>query len=100
MPKQTFAVVGANLTGGRAVEGLRKEGFDGRIVLVGEEPDRPYFRPPLSKDVLRGESSADSVFVHPEEWYAEHEVELRLGVRATALDPSGSLELSDGATLA
>jgi len=99
MPERTFVVVGANLTGGRAVEGLRKEGFDGRIVLIGEEPDRPYFRPPLSKDVLRGESSADSVFVHPEEWYADHDVELMLGVRAEALDPDGSLELSNGESL-
>ncbi len=100
MSGQTFVVVGANLTGGRAVEGLRKEGFDGRVVLVGEEPDRPYFRPPLSKDVLRGESEPDSVFIHPEQWYVEHDVELMLGVRATALDPFGSIELSDGETLA
>ncbi len=99
MPEQTFIVVGANLTGGRAVEGLRKEGFVGRIVLVGEEPDRPYFRPPLSKDVLRGESSADSVFVHPEEWYSEREVELMLGVRAETLDANGSVSLSNGETI-
>ena len=53
---RTFVVVGANLAGGRAAETLRSEGFDGRIVLVGDEPERPYERPPLSKEVVRGES--------------------------------------------
>ncbi|MEX0873717.1 MAG: FAD-dependent oxidoreductase [Actinomycetota bacterium] len=99
MTEQTFVIVGANLTGGRAAEGMRKAGFDGRIVLVGEEPDRPYFRPPLSKDVLRSESEPDSVFVHPEQWYSEHNVELRLGMRATAVDLSGSVTLSTGETV-
>jgi 3-phenylpropionate/trans-cinnamate dioxygenase ferredoxin reductase subunit len=100
MSEQTFVIVGANLTGGRAAEGMRKAGFEGRIVLIGEEPVRPYFRPPLSKDVLRSESEPDSVFVHPEQWYSEHDVELRLGMRATALDPSGSVTLSTGETIA
>lgn len=92
---RTFVVVGANLAGGRAVETLREDGFDGRVVLVGEEPDRPYERPPLSKEVVRADAEADSVFLRPLEWYEENEIELRLGVRATALDPSGSLRLTD-----
>src|SRR5690349_3717535 len=56
--KRTFVVVGANLAGGRAVETLIQEGFEGRIILVGDEPDRPYERPPLSKELLRGEETA------------------------------------------
>jgi 3-phenylpropionate/trans-cinnamate dioxygenase ferredoxin reductase subunit len=96
---QTFVVVGANLAGGRAVEALRAEGFDGRVILVGDEPDRPYERPPLSKDVVRGETSPESVFLRPQGWYADHDIELRLGSRAMRLDPSGSLELDDGTAL-
>jgi len=82
----TFLVVGANLTGGAAVRTLRDEGFDGRIVLVGEEPDPPYERPPLSKEVLRGERPFESALLVPPEWYEEQEIELRLGERVTGLD--------------
>lgn len=90
---RTFVVVGANLAGGRAVEALRAEGFDGRVVLIGDEPDRPYERPPLSKEVLRGESPP--AFLRDADWYASQDIELRLGVRATRLDPSGSVWLAD-----
>jgi 3-phenylpropionate/trans-cinnamate dioxygenase ferredoxin reductase subunit len=96
---RTVVVIGANLAGGRAVETLRSEGFDGRIVLVGAEPDRPYERPPLSKDVLTGESEPASAFLRPGSWYEEHLIELRLGARATELDPSGSVSLDDGTRL-
>jgi 3-phenylpropionate/trans-cinnamate dioxygenase ferredoxin reductase subunit len=96
----TFAVIGASLAGGRAVETLRGEGFDGRVVLIGDEPDRPYERPPLSKEVLRSEEPPDSAFLREESWYTEHDVELRLGVRVTTLETSQStLTLSDGDTL-
>ena len=54
--RTTFVIVGAGLAGAKAAETLREEGFDGRVVLVGDEPERPYERPPLSKDYLRGES--------------------------------------------
>jgi 3-phenylpropionate/trans-cinnamate dioxygenase ferredoxin reductase subunit len=99
VPPSTFVIVGANLAGGRAAETLRKDGFDERIVLVGEEPHRPYMRPPLSKDVLRGESEPESVFVKPVDFYDDNGIELRLGVRATGLDPSGSVTLSAGETI-
>lgn len=79
-----------------AVQGLRERGFDGRIVLVGEESEVPYERPPLSKEYLRGEQGRDALPVHPEEWYREQDVELRLGVRATALDPSGPAVTLEG----
>jgi 3-phenylpropionate/trans-cinnamate dioxygenase ferredoxin reductase subunit len=84
--RPTFVIVGASLAGAKAAETLREEGFDGRIVLVGEEPERPYERPPLSKDYLRGEFEGDAPFVHDEGFYAEREIELRSGVQATAID--------------
>ncbi|MGZ4212940.1 MAG: NAD(P)/FAD-dependent oxidoreductase [Actinomycetota bacterium] len=82
----SIAIVGANLAGGRAAETLRAEGFDGRIALIGEEPHRPYERPPLSKEFLRGEQPLDKAFLRAEEWYADNEVELLLGVRAERID--------------
>jgi len=84
--KQTYIIVGANLCGGRAAETLRQEGFDGRVVLIGAEPERPYERPPLSKEFLRHETERERVFLRPPEFYAEQEIELRLGVRASAVD--------------
>jgi 3-phenylpropionate/trans-cinnamate dioxygenase ferredoxin reductase subunit len=83
---QTFVVVGASLAGAKAVETLRAEGFAGRVVLIGDEPDRPYERPPLSKGYLLGTEERDKAFVHEPGWYAEHDVELRLGTTVTALD--------------
>ena len=68
---QTHVIVGASLAGAKAAETLRDEGFDGRIVLIGSEAERPYERPPLSKDYLRGEAGRDKVYVHPEGFYAE-----------------------------
>ena len=89
MPDQDpFVVVGAGLAGAKAAETLREEGFDGPVVLVGAEPERPYERPPLSKQYLLGRADRDSAFVHDAGWYAEHGVELRTGVRATRLDPA------------
>src|SRR5262249_6370609 len=82
----TFVIVGAGLAGAKAAETLREEGFDGRVVLLGAEPHRPYERPPLSKDYLRGESGRDGAFVHPEEFYAEKDIELRQSTPARAID--------------
>jgi 3-phenylpropionate/trans-cinnamate dioxygenase ferredoxin reductase component len=97
---QTHVIVGASLAGAKAVETLRTEGFDGRVVLVGAEQERPYERPPLSKDYLRGEVGRERVYVHDEGFYAEHEIELRLGRTALSLDASsGELALDDGERL-
>ena len=91
----TFAIVGAGLAGARAAETLRAEGFDGRIVLFGAEEHVPYERPPLSKDYLQGR--AEAPFVHPAEWYAEQDIDLRLGARVTAVDPAAhEVETADG----
>ena len=62
---QTFVIVGASLAGAKAAETLRAEGFDGRVVLIGDEAQRPYERPPLSKEYLRGEKDFDAAAVHP-----------------------------------
>lgn len=88
---KSIAVVGANLAGGRAVESLRQAGFDGRITLIGEEPWRPYERPPLSKEVLWDPANVpDNFFLHDEAWYAANRIEMRLGTRAEALDLAAS----------
>jgi 3-phenylpropionate/trans-cinnamate dioxygenase ferredoxin reductase subunit len=97
---QTHIIVGASLAGAKAAETLRQEGFDGRVVLVGAEEERPYERPPLSKDYLRGEAGREKVYVHDEGFYAEHGIELRLGRTATALDTSrNQVTLDDGERL-
>jgi 3-phenylpropionate/trans-cinnamate dioxygenase ferredoxin reductase component len=83
---RTFAVVGAGLAGAKAVEALRTEGFDGRLVLFGAEPHRPYERPPLSKAYLMGKAERESAFVHPAQWYAEHDVDLRTSTPVAGLD--------------
>jgi 3-phenylpropionate/trans-cinnamate dioxygenase ferredoxin reductase subunit len=92
----TWVVAGANLAGGRAAETLRQEGFDGRLVLIGAEPDRPYERPPLSKELLWGTRTRDAVYLRSPDYYASHEIELRLGVRATRLDPLARTLALDG----
>ncbi len=81
-----FVIAGGALAAAKAAETLRDEGFDGEIVLIGSEPERPYERPPLSKGYLLGQAERDSVYVHPAGWYAEHQVDLRPGVTVTAID--------------
>src|SRR6266498_290203 len=94
--ERTFVIIGASLAGAKAAETLRSEGFTGRIVLVGEETERPYERPPLSKGYLLGKEARDKAFVHEASWYREHEVELMLGVRASAVDTAGHLLVLEG----
>jgi 3-phenylpropionate/trans-cinnamate dioxygenase ferredoxin reductase subunit len=96
----THVIVGGSLAGAKAAETLRQEGFDGRVVLVGAEEERPYERPPLSKDYLRGEVGREKVYVHDGSFYADHDIELRLGTTAIALDTStNELSLGDGERL-
>ena len=95
-----FVIVGASLAGAKAAQTLRKEGYAGRVTLIGDELHRPYERPPLSKGYLLGSAERESVFVHPATWYAEHDVDLRLGTRATAVDARGhEVHLADGDSL-
>ncbi|HEX4657478.1 MAG TPA: FAD-dependent oxidoreductase [Streptosporangiaceae bacterium] len=87
MPGQpAYVIVGASLAGAKAAQTLREEGFGGAVVLIGTEDERPYERPPLSKGYLLGKDSRDSIFVHAEDWYAAHDVDLRRGVTATSID--------------
>ena len=92
----TFVIAGASLAGAKAAETLRDEGFDGEIVLLGTELELPYERPPLSKGYLLGQDERASIYVHPEEWYAEHHVDLRLGVTVTAIDRAASAVVISG----
>ncbi|MFE6690235.1 NAD(P)/FAD-dependent oxidoreductase [Streptomyces sp. NPDC057743] len=86
MAQPTYVIVGASLAGAKAAEALRGHGFDGRVVLLGDEAESPYERPPLSKGYLMGNQEREKVFVHPAHWYADHEVELRLGTLVTGID--------------
>jgi 3-phenylpropionate/trans-cinnamate dioxygenase ferredoxin reductase subunit len=96
----TFVIVGGGLAGAKSAEALRDQGFDGEIVLVTDEENRPYERPPLSKDYLQGKAERDSVFVHPETWYAENNVDLRVGTAATAIDRAAhEVRLADGTSV-
>jgi 3-phenylpropionate/trans-cinnamate dioxygenase ferredoxin reductase component len=88
MATTTHVIVGASLAGASAAAALRKEGFDGRIVLIGEESERPYERPELSKTYLRGEAKKD-LHVHASDYYAENDIELITGRRVDRVDPDG-----------
>lgn len=79
-------IVGAGHAGGSVAAFLRQYGFEGPITLVGEEPIAPYQRPPLSKAWLKGEADADSLQLKDPAWWAENGIDLRLGMRVTAID--------------
>jgi 3-phenylpropionate/trans-cinnamate dioxygenase ferredoxin reductase subunit len=96
MSKRTFVIVGAGLAGAKAAQELRERGFDGRVVLVGAEPERPYERPPLSKDYLRGESEREKAHVHPAGFYEAKEIDLETGSAVAAIDPGASRVLLEG----
>lgn len=84
----TILIIGGGQAGAQAVDTLRREGFTGRLVLVSDEPYLPYQRPPLSKKFLSGELAADRLPFRHQSFYDEHRVELKLGIRATRLDPA------------
>src|SRR6185437_11915606 len=81
-----FVIVGASLAGANAAQALRDEGFDGSVVLIGDEQELPYERPPLSKDYLMGKSGKEKLYALPADWYAENNVQLRLGETVTGID--------------
>ena len=84
----TILIIGGGQAAAQAVDTLRREGFDGRLVLVGDEPHLPYQRPPLSKQFLAGELAVDRLPFRHQAFYDGHQVELRLG-NAARPDPSG-----------
>lgn len=100
MPKPTVVIVGGGLAGDTCATQLRERGFDGRILLIGAEAHRPYIRPPLSKEFLKGEAPLDDAFTHPEEWYADNGVELVPDSTAGSFDPGAhELFLAGGARI-
>ncbi len=97
--ERTFVIAGAGLAGARAAEALREEGFDGRLVLIGEEPERPYERPPLSKEYLRGEME-EGPYVHPEGFYRDNGIELLTSTPVAGIAAGdGEVLLEDGGRL-
>jgi 3-phenylpropionate/trans-cinnamate dioxygenase ferredoxin reductase subunit len=94
---RTFVIVGASLTGATAAATLRERGFDGRLVLIGDEHDLPYERPGLSKRYLRGEQRRHEITVRPEGWWQEHDVDLLLGTTVERVDSADrAVLLADG----
>jgi 3-phenylpropionate/trans-cinnamate dioxygenase ferredoxin reductase subunit len=92
-----YLIIGASLAGAKAAEGLRAAGFDGPVVLMGAESELPYERPPLSKEYLQGKAERETIFVHPRQWYADADIDLRLGVTVTGIDrPAHEVTLADG----
>jgi 3-phenylpropionate/trans-cinnamate dioxygenase ferredoxin reductase component len=93
---QTLVIVGASLAGAKAAEGARTAGFDGRVVLVGNERELPYERPPLSKAVLRGEADPETTRVHDDDFYTTYDVELLSGRTVENLDAEARQVRLDG----
>ncbi|WP_138380569.1 NAD(P)/FAD-dependent oxidoreductase [Luteithermobacter gelatinilyticus] len=95
---ETVLIVGAGHGCAQAVASLRQEKFDGKIIVVGDEPYIPYQRPPLSKDFLKGELPLERLYIKPEKFYADRDVELKLGHRVTSINPvakTASLETDE-----
>jgi 3-phenylpropionate/trans-cinnamate dioxygenase ferredoxin reductase subunit len=101
LPAQTIAIIGAGQAGGWAAQTLRKEGFTGAIVLIGEEPHPPHERPPLSKSVLSGEAAPESTHLQKPAAFEALGLDWKPGARVTRIDPGGKrIELADGASVA
>ena len=95
-----YVIVGAGLAGATAARTLREQGFGGRVVLIGDEGDPPYERPPLSKDYLMGRTDREATFVRPRHWYADHGIELRTGVAVAGIEPAAhAVSLADGSRM-
>lgn len=101
MPQDSYSyiIVGGGLAGAGAIEGIRQHDARGSILLIGSEPDQPYDRPPLTKQLWTGGKKVEEIFLHPQAFYAEHGVELKLGAQVTQLDlPGHAVRDSGGAT--
>ena len=95
-----IVIVGGGLAGAKAAEALRAAGYDRALTVVADEAHLPYERPPLSKGYLAGTTTFDDAVVHPERWYADNHVDLRLGTRADELDlAKHAVRLADGSRL-
>jgi len=97
---QQIVIVGGGLAGAKTAEALRTQGFAGRLTLLAAENHLPYERPPLSKGYLAGQASFDEATVHPSQWYRDNDIDLRLGIRATAIDAAAhQVRLADGSSI-
>jgi 3-phenylpropionate/trans-cinnamate dioxygenase ferredoxin reductase subunit len=97
----TILIIGGGQAGAQAIDTLRRDGYGGRLVLIGDEPHLPYQRPPLSKKYLSGDMAADRLPFRHRSFYDEHRIELKLGRKAVRLDAAArQVELADGETLA
>lgn len=81
-----YVIVGAGLAGAKAAETLRREGFDGQLVVLGDEAHRPCDRPGLSKYYLMGDEDGEKLFIHDEGFYADHGIDLRISSRVFVVD--------------
>lgn len=100
MSNPTVVIAGAGLAGATVAEELRERGFDGRILLLGLEEHRPYIRPPLSKEFLKGDAEIEESDVHPASWYADKRVEFVPNVEAGSFESAAhELFVSDGARI-
>jgi len=100
MSAAEVVIVGAGHAGAQCAIALRQNGFEGRIVMVGREPEPPYERPPLSKEYFAREKTFDRLYILPPQFWEEKDVDLRLGVEVTAIDAAAHLAtLADGSTL-
>lgn len=95
MVEQTFVIVGASLAGAKAAQGLREGGFDGRVVMIGEESEEPYERPELSKQFLLGGKEFADLRVHEPGYYAEHDIDLRTGTVVTGIERASRTVVTD-----
>lgn len=96
-----FVIIGGGLAAAKAVEALRDNNFDGRIIVFADEEHLPYERPPLSKEFLAGKKSLTDFTVQNSDWYRDNDVDLRLNTRVCALDTAGhTVGLADGTTVA
>lgn len=97
---ENVVIIGGGLAGAKTAQALRENGYTGTVTLVAAEDHLPYERPPMSKDYLAGRSSFADATVHPASWYDDHDVTLRQGTRATALDiVRHQVRLNDGTTI-
>ena len=94
-----IVVIGAGQAGSSCVVKLRNSGFDGKITLIGSEPQPPYQRPPLSKAYLMGDMALERLYLRPEAFYAEQDIDLRLGATVDAIDVSAQQITVDGVSL-
>lgn len=96
MTRERAVIVGAGIAGVSAAAGMRAAGWDGEIVLLGSEHELPYRRPPVSKEIIRGEKNADQIRIKAEGWYVDNQIALRTGSTVTSIDAAAHTVTLDG----